>query len=1211
MIIRFVKAYLGVLSALVLTLFLCFYDFQIHSINYATHIQHFNQDFKQVEKKLDDALRYVSDDLKVKGLDEKWVELNPNEAIDIHIYRNDSLKFWSSNQLPIIRFAEIHFPSEGVVHLQNGWYYSKIREIDDYKVCATFLIKHDFAIENQDLINDFNPELHLPFKAKITIGEEDGEKVYSSKNEYIFSIIPDEIQPISETHSFISTILLLAVIISWILVLIKYQKQLPTAFKWVIPVGFVLLRLAELKWGWLEFMSEHPAFNPTLYGSNFLFPTFFDYLLNLVVFVFLLQQLGGLFSLSRKSQLMKMVGLGFFVLSFFIWGGIMYLAKGLVENSTISMAVDKLFELSTYSVLALASLGILFFFYFQFLLKLVRFTIEQGVKWSQLAVTTFIIGCVYFYIEINYGFQMLYPAIFPLLFYGVVIYIASKAKQSFKLATGLILLLMFSASMSSTFNKLNETKERSNRGLYANQLATEKNIQTEVEYYTISESIAEDKFLKRFIANPIDMSVSDFQENLERRFFNGYWERYELNFSFFNEEHISLIDKQKINTEDYDELEGMIKSSCTPSELNPSILYVNNYYNQFSYVIRQEIIGEDGKKGVLFCTLKSKKIPEEIGFPRLLISSNANVLESLEQYSIARYRKGVLLTNYGEFNFPSSLAILPITKADADGLIQYGDYNHLVLKKSDNNVVVLSKKNQSKVEIFTAFSYMFCFFGALLLPMLFRSNRTRNQKRTISLAMKIQIVLISLVFISLLAFGWGSGVFVSNQYNEFTNDVIREKLNSVEKEVKAKLGEFDRLTIDENGDYMQFILQKFARVFFTDINLYDANGYLLGTSRPKVFNVGLISDQMNPVAFKNMKYGLRSEFIQQESIGKLNYSSAYQPFYNSDGKRLAFINLQHFGQQTEFENQIEKFLVAIVNVFVLLLAISIILAILVSNWLTSPLRRLQENFAHVKFGTRNEHIAYDKHDEIGALVKEYNQKLDELEFTAGQLAKSERESAWREMAKQVAHEIKNPLTPMKLSVQQLLRSFDPNDEKSKDKLERVANSIIEQIDALTKIANEFSTFAKMPNPSEEKLDLVHLIKGVIEVFDHDDDVSIHFDTQLESLGINCDKDQIIRVFNNLIKNAIQSITDSRKGEIILRMEKENKSVLITISDNGSGIKESEHSKIFVPYFTTKGTGTGLGLAMVKQIIENHQGKIDFDSEVDKGTTFYIRLPLDR
>jgi nitrogen fixation/metabolism regulation signal transduction histidine kinase len=321
---------------------------------------------------------------------------------------------------------------------------------------------------------------------------------------------------------------------------------------------------------------------------------------------------------------------------------------------------------------------------------------------------------------------------------------------------------------------------------------------------------------------------------------------------------------------------------------------------------------------------------------------------------------------------------------------------------------------------------------------------------------------------------------------------------------------------------------------------------------------------------------------------------------------LAYINLQHFGQQREFENQIQKFLVAIINVFILLLAISIILAIFISNWLTSPLRILQESFARVKFGKHNERILYDREDEIGSLVKDYNQKLEELEFTAQQLARSERELAWREMAKQVAHEIKNPLTPMKLSIQQLQRVYNPDDPKSAEKLQKVANSIIEQIDALTKIANEFSSFAKMPNPSEERVELIGLIHSVKEVFVGQAEIILESD--VDEVYVMADRDQFVRVFNNLIKNAIQAIPSDREGKIEIRLKTVEDRVQISVKDNGVGIEEAKQGKIFVPYFTTKSTGTGLGLAMVKQIIENHRGTIDFQTEVSVGTTFLMNLP---
>jgi nitrogen fixation/metabolism regulation signal transduction histidine kinase len=292
----------------------------------------------------------------------------------------------------------------------------------------------------------------------------------------------------------------------------------------------------------------------------------------------------------------------------------------------------------------------------------------------------------------------------------------------------------------------------------------------------------------------------------------------------------------------------------------------------------------------------------------------------------------------------------------------------------------------------------------------------------------------------------------------------------------------------------------------------------------------------------------------------------------------------------------------------LLLAISIILAIVMSNWVTKPLRFLQTNLSLIQFGKKNQIIEYDKNDEIGVLIREYNKKLLELEQTAEQLAKSERESAWRDMAKQVAHEIKNPLTPMKLSIQQMMRVFEKENPAAKEKVDRLANSLIEQIDGLTRIANEFSNFAKMPSPLLEKVELVDIIKNVISIFEQEA-VVINFESSHNIIELQADKDQLIRAINNLLQNSIQAFDSKQDGVIKISIEVEDDFCKISIKDNGKGIPADRQNKVFVPYFTTKSTGTGIGLSITKQIIENHNGKIYFESQENKGTIFFVELPL--
>ena len=418
----------------------------------------------------------------------------------------------------------------------------------------------------------------------------------------------------------------------------------------------------------------------------------------------------------------------------------------------------------------------------------------------------------------------------------------------------------------------------------------------------------------------------------------------------------------------------------------------------------------------------------------------------------------------------------------------------------------------------------------------------------------------------------------------------------------------ENLDVSES-EYLEFLLKKFSTVFVTDINIYDRKGDLLASSQPKIYSQGLISKKMNTAAYRAIHLNNSSEYIHQESIGKLEYLSAYKPFLNEKGEFLAFINVQYISRQHDLENQISGFLLAIINIMVFMLAFSTILSITVSNRLIRPLKYIQESLRTVQIGSRLTPIIYDRTDEIGELVKEYNKKVEELQQNAETLAKSERESAWREMAKQVAHEIKNPLTPMKLSIQHLSRSIKLADEDSEIRLQRVTKSLIEQIDALTKIANEFSNFAKMPKAKEIELNLSEVLTNSVAVFAEYDqhDFNLTIEPQSEAL-IWAYKDLLLRVFNNLIKNALQSAPVGSTGKINIQLTEQNETYTVSVKDNGVGIKPSEQDKIFVPYFTTKSKGTGLGLAMSKQIIEGMKGKIWFDSELDVGTTFFVTFP---
>jgi nitrogen fixation/metabolism regulation signal transduction histidine kinase len=460
----------------------------------------------------------------------------------------------------------------------------------------------------------------------------------------------------------------------------------------------------------------------------------------------------------------------------------------------------------------------------------------------------------------------------------------------------------------------------------------------------------------------------------------------------------------------------------------------------------------------------------------------------------------------------------------------------------------------------------------------------------------------------MLLFAFANRYYIEQKYNEKNRRQIGEKMQSVLLEVKNKLDEEETITYSMS-DYVNRLLSHFSYVFFTDIHLYSPEGTLVASSQMRMFNEGLVSRRMNPEAFVHLSYLDQTDYVHEERIGDLTYISAYTPFYSQSGELLAYLNLPYFAKQVELENEVYSFLVAVINIFVLLFILSIVVGLFISQWITAPLRAIRESLAEIELGKTNKLIPYSSNDEIGLLVAEYNAKVSELEHNAEKLSQSERESAWREMAKQVAHEIKNPLTPMKLSVQHLSRSITQGHKVDEAQVMRLSDNLVEQIDALTEIANAFSNFARMPVAKNESVDLISTIQNAAGLFDKFERASIYVHTNgIGEALVKSDKEQIIRVFNNLIKNALQSIPEEHPGEIKIRISKDAEVYTVAVEDNGVGIPESDYGKIFVPNFTTKSRGMGLGLAITKSIVESSGGKIWFESTPGLGSTFFVSIP---
>ena len=468
----------------------------------------------------------------------------------------------------------------------------------------------------------------------------------------------------------------------------------------------------------------------------------------------------------------------------------------------------------------------------------------------------------------------------------------------------------------------------------------------------------------------------------------------------------------------------------------------------------------------------------------------------------------------------------------------------------------------------------------------------------------------SMFLLVVIAFALVSGI-TYHQYREQIRDYNKDRLERKEYSIKKDIDRTLKATtyelITEKIEYIfKDEIFEIASIHGENVTLYDLQGVPLISSTERLFDSSPIApisadllDVLNSTEDKRYVKSIKSDPSQQ-----LSYSFVNDPRF----KPLAILKIQYEDTDSFINNEMRELLWRMIVVALLVFITAIVLAFLLSRYITNRLKTIEENIKQTQLDKRNTKLnTTDLPNELITLVSAYNGMIDELEERAVQLAQNEREAAWREMAKQVAHEIKNPLTPMRLTVQSFERRFDPEDPEIQIKIKEYSNTLIQQIDTMSSIASAFSNFADMPAQQSEILDVNKVVKLALDIFR---ERNIAFAKADKDLLANFDRTQLIRVITNLIKNAIQATKTVDSPHIMVDVSEENGQVMIAVMDNGIGISEENRAKIFQPKFTTKTSGMGLGLAMVKNILENYNGNITFVSKEGKGTTFIVSFPIE-
>ncbi|MBN2348442.1 MAG: GHKL domain-containing protein [Bacteroidales bacterium] len=1185
------------------------------------------KDVEQFQKKLDE--KYI----QLDALSERFFEpIKPdfNENLEkkgfiILKYSDDTLSYWSDNSVSVPKVHNDTIFSNRFAFFGNKWVIVKEYSKENDRIIGLIPVKIQNPYQNEFLRNRFSESFNLPESADILLDEDDQSfSLYDWDNDYIFSIRFNGATKLQLFKGQLIAVFFYAGIFFLLLFLYTAIESITPGTRknlLIIAVAFLLvfLRVLLILFSFPAFLHSLELFNPLIYAYSAAVPSLGDLLINSVILFFIILLCKKQFIIredflsSKKSivfpivSLLLVISTGFF---FYIFDTF----RSLILDSSISFELYKATELSVYSFLALFI--VLLNFISLFLLFDKVYTLAKTFYKLEIIILIFTtilaLGVVICYL---FGFNIDSISILFYFLLFIIFGIFKLKKENVYGYSTLVLLGLFLSVYTIYFisYSVHQKKHQTQKVLAVN-LANEHDPIAEYLFEEISRELQNDSLIIEMLTD-YSYTIDDIYAYLRKNYFTGFWNKYNIsqitvctpNDSVYIPPPNEDVRHCYSFFEDIAQLMGVLLP-------NSNFYYMDNANGRISYFGKFEFKKDTSQNEIaLFIELDSRLISLDPGFPELLLDERLMREAVIKDYSYAKYYKKELIAQNGDFHYSLTPDIYGTFDEPFSEFV-FNNYDHIIYNVSPDNIIIISSRSVRIFDYLISFSYIFVFYYLLIAAYLLLVNLSFIEKGIeFNFKNKIQFSIITILLISLILIGGGTIYFSIQQYRQNQYNNLSEKMQSVYVELEHKLAYEKSLSPYWSAtgyDNLNMLLIKFSNVFYTDINLYTADGELLATSREEIFNMGLQGNRMNYEAYIKISDEQQAQYVHNEKIGNLKFLSGYVPFLNYDNKLLAYLNLPYFTKHAQLQKDLAALVVAIVNIYILLILLTVAIAIFISDEITKPLRLIQQKFAGIELGKKYERINYKGKDEIGSLVREYNRIVVELEQSVELLAKSERESAWREMAKQIAHEIKNPLTPMKLSVQHLRRSWNDKSENYTEYLERVTATLIEQIDNLSTIASEFSNFAKMPKANLQKVNLVDKINSSVQLFSNTKNISIKTDFHgIETLNIYADKEQLLRVFNNLLKNAIQSIPEHKQGKLMVELNLADNRAIIKIADNGKGIPEDQQDKLFMPSFTTKSSGMGLGLAISKNIIQNIKGSITFETIVGKGTTFIIDLPV--
>lgn len=1119
--------------------------------------------------------------------------------LSFYVFSDNLPVFWSDNHIDYTYDIQ-QLPAENWQYkeLNNAYCLIKNSEYEDYKIVAIIFIKNKYPYENEELQNTYNIDLKTDKTVDISIGKPADHFAITDQNQhYLFTLVPPLNPVYNKTAGYIGFAAEFAAFILLLLIYINFGKT--DRQKQISPKQFILNSLILVTITALGLFCNFPRllfwdhlFSSYEYSSNDLLAS----MGHLTLFSLLVLAINYSFFFRVKIKSTPFVQIFLQVLFTLFYILLFYILKGIVIHSAFQLNI---LQFSDFSFMAIWAHLLVFLWGVS--LTLLFYKTHGNLKGTPKLPEAVIIDIVLLLLTVLY-FHLFQPrdiyktgfslALLYIAFY-IPLFIRKRKKASvYSFIWVLIYTLFFVVSSILISNQKMRSKYRIlAENIYING-NTEYDRVADILLEELDKQIESDNYLRQILTREDSLSVASAYIN--ENFSRGFWNKYSIR-----------LYTSPVGSEMYNQYFDFINRAGTKIK-HTHFYSVPAIYNDMSYlgIFPYRVADTDS---YLFMEFYPRKNYRSYSFPNLLISSSPDIQNQLK-ITVGKYDNGKLVFSSSKSDYPENDEW--ITKKDKPFYsATYHGRKYYFYRPDKNDTIVISAINQYGQDIYLIyFAYVFlCFYSLSWLIFTIYYNKRSKSGFSLGFTAKYQYAFIALLIISFLGIFYVSVDFIRKKYSEEQISNLEHKKTYIQNALQDMYyWNQDLSLINQQG--LNFDLQELSYTYQTDILVYDNQGELVGSSQPLIFSKNLISKLITPQPFfKN-----NTNINQQEHIGELKYLTGYADFYNGDFVQIGYIAVPQFLSQEEINNEIESFLAVIIHIYLIIIILAIVLSLLIGKQLSAPLKMIEDKLKLMRFGHRNEKIEYQYNDEIGHLVMQYNRTLDELEKSARLLAQSERESAWKTMARQIAHEINNPLTPMKLTIQQLQRTHQMKDERFDDYFKKSAVTLIEQIDNLSRIAGTFSNFARMPEARFVTVDIAARLYSVVQLFAHNNEsTTITFNGPQHDIFTFADPEQLTQVYNNLLKNAIQSVPSDRHVKINVTISVAGENIITEISDNGSGITDEVAEKLFAPNFTTKNTGMGLGLTITKNIIETTGGTISFTSRVGEGTTFKVTLPVEK